>query len=124
MKPLRAIILILTVLMQAFTAQSVLPLPMAKGAVCEMVCCAGLDDGGQAACECSAGGESPVAGVSALPPAMRESGPLAAELAKGGEVPGRSPEKRAVEAGAACLARWRAHLPKVRLAVLFCSFQE
>jgi len=122
MNPLRTIILILAALMQALPAQALGSLAMGKGAVCEMGCCAALADEGQDACECNVGGESPASEVPALPPAMRESEQMAAALAAAGTVIVRRPEKRLVEARPASLDGWRAHLPEVRLAVLFCSF--
>ena len=122
MNPLRTIILILAALMQALPAQALGSLAMGQGAVCEMGCCAALADEGLDACECNVGDESPASEVPALPPAMRESEQMAAALAAAGTVMVRRPEKRVVEARRASLDGWRAHLPEVRLAVLFCSF--
>ncbi len=122
MKPLRAIILILLALVQAFPAQALRPLAMGTAVVCGMVCCAEHGDEGLGACECGAGGESPASEVSALPQALRESAQVAGALAAGGRVLVRRPEKTVDELRSARLARWRAHRPKVRLAVLFCSF--
>jgi hypothetical protein len=122
MNPLRTIILILAALMQALPAQALWPLAMSTGAVCEMGCCAALADQGLDACECSAGDDRPASEVPALPPAMRESEQVAAAIAAAGTVMVRRPEKRVDEARRARLDGGRAHLPEVRLAVLFCSF--
>lgn len=122
MNPLRTIILILAALMQALPAQALGSLAMGQGAVCEMGCCAALADEGLDACGCSVGDESPASEVPALPPAMRESEQMAAALAAAGTVIVRRPEKRVDEARRARLDGSRAHLPEVRLAVLFCSF--
>jgi hypothetical protein len=122
MSLLRTIILILAMLVQALPAQALWPLFMGKSAVCEMACCAALSDEELDACECSAGGESPALEVPALPPKTPESAQMAAALAAGGNVLWRRPEKRIDEAQSASMTRWGPHLPKVRLAVLFCSF--
>jgi hypothetical protein len=122
MKPLRSIILILLALMRAFPAQAFQPFAMGTGVGCEMVCCAEHGDEGLGTCECGVGGESPASDVSALPRALRESEQVAGALAAGAKVLGRWPEMRFDEARPARLARSRAHSPKVRLAVLFCSF--
>ena len=122
MNPLRTIILILAALMQVFPAQAVWPLSMGRGAVCGMACCAEPADEELDACACSVGSESPAAEVAALPPLMRESAQMGAALAAGGRVLGWRPGKRGEEARPADLVRWKPHLPKVRLSVLFCSF--
>jgi hypothetical protein len=122
MNPLRTIILILAMLVHALPAQARWPLLMGRSAVCEMACCAALSDEALDACECSAGGESPAVEGSALPPAMPESAQMAAALAAGGKVLWPIPEKRVDVAQQASMARWGPHVPKVRLAVLFCSF--
>jgi hypothetical protein len=122
MKPLRTIILILLALMQVFPAQALRPLAMGKGVVCKMVCCAERGDEGLDTCECGEGGGSPAAEVFALPRALRESAQVAGALAVEVDVLGGRPDKRFDEARPARLGRWRAYRPKVRLAVLFCSF--
>ncbi len=122
MNPLRTIILILLALMQAFPAQVFQSFAMETGVVCEMVCCAEYGDEGPGTCECGAGGESPASDVSALPRALRESPQVAGAVAVEVDVLGRRPDKRFDEVRPARLARWRSHRPKVRLAVLFCSF--
>jgi hypothetical protein len=124
MNPLRTIILILLALMQAFPAQALRPFAMGTGVLCEMVCCGEPADEGPGTCECGAGGESPASDVSALPRALRESPQVAGAVAVEVDVLGRRPDKRYDEVRPARLARWRAHRPKVRLAVLFCSFLE
>jgi hypothetical protein len=122
MKPLRTIILILLALMQAFPAQALRPFAMGTGVVCEMVCCAEPANEGPGTCACGAGGKSPASDVSALPRALRESELVAGAVAAEAKVLGRRPDKRFDEVRPARLARWRARRPKVRLAVLFCSF--
>jgi hypothetical protein len=122
MNPLRTIILILALLVQALPAQALWPLWMGSSAMCEMACCAALSDEEQDACECSAGGESPALEVPALPPAMPKSEQIAAVLAAECKVLWPIPEKRIDETQPASMARWGPHFPKVRLAVLFCSF--
>ena len=122
MNPLRTIILVLALLVHALPAQALWPLFMGRSAVCEMACCAALSDEELDACECSAGGESPTLEVPALPPKAPESAQMAAALAAGGNILWRRPEKRIEEAHPASMTRWGPHFPKVRLAVLFCSF--
>jgi hypothetical protein len=122
MNLLRTIILVLALLVHALPAQALWPLFMGRSAVCEMACCAALSDEELDACECSAGGESPTLEVPALPPKAPESAQMAAALAEGGNILWRRPEKRIEEAHPASMTRWGPHFPKVRLAVLFCSF--
>lgn len=120
MNPLRTIVMILAGLMQALSAQALCPMASNETAVCEMGCCAALADGLDG-CGCSAGSDSPASQVPALPPATRESGQVAAALTEGGAVLMRGPEMAADGVRSAGWAGWKAHLPEVRLAVLFCS---
>lgn len=122
MNPLRTILLILTALMQAFPAPTVRPLAIGAGAVCDMVCCAEVADEGRGACACNLGGETPASEVYALPAPMRESGQAAVAPLTGGKVHGWRPKEAGDEARPPGSARRRPHLPRVRLAVLFCSF--
>lgn len=120
--PLRTILVILTALMQAFPALAVRPPAIGADAVCDMVCCAEAADEGRGACECNAVGESPASEVYALPAPMREPEHAAVALAVGGKARGWPLKKAGDEARPANSAPRRPHLPRVRLAVLFCSF--
>jgi hypothetical protein len=122
MKPLRTLLLILTVLLQALPAQALWPLASGGGAVCERFCCAVLGDEGVDACECNLGCEAPGSEMPALPAAMRKSEQTTAVLVADDRVLWPIAEMRGKEGRPANLVRRGPHLPRVRLTVLFCSF--